>query len=347
MALSRHAHRKDEHLSLAEKFYAAQATSQFDQLRFVHQSLPETAVAAVDLTTHLGALTLPVPIMIEAMTGGSPRTGQVNAQLGTIAAQTGMAVASGSQSIALKDAAAVATFTPLRENNPDGIVFANIGAGHTAHQAQAAVDMLAADALELHVNAAQELVMPEGDRDFTGWLAGIGETVALLDVPVIVKEVGFGMARETLEQLRGVGVQYVDLGGRGGTNFIDIENFRRPNKELAYLDGWGQSTVESLLEARAVPDLAVIATGGVRTPLDVAKALALGANVVGTAGQVLHSLIKTDAATTTQRLLDWQTQLKTLMTLLGVTDLATLRQQALLYAPVLQAYAQQRHLPLK
>lgn len=345
MALSRHAHRKDEHLSLAEKFYTAHATSQFDQLRFIHQSLPEMAVADVRLATHLGPLTLSSPLMIEAMTGGSPRTGKVNAALGRIAAQTGMAVASGSQSIALKDEQAIPTFTVLRENNPDGIVFANIGAGHTAQDAQRVVQMLAANALEVHVNVAQELVMPEGDRDFH-WLDAIGETVALLDVPVIVKEVGFGMARETLHQLANVGVHYVDLGGRGGTNFIDIENFRRPEKELSYLNGWGQSTVESLLEARAVPQLQTIATGGVRHPLDVIKALALGANVVGTAGQVLHSLLKTDEATTTHRLQAWQTELRTIMTLLGAPDLATLRQRPLLYSPELLAYAQQRQLPL-
>lgn len=345
MDLSRHAHRKDEHLSLAEKFYTPEATSQFDQLRFVHQSLPEMALADVDLTTTFGPLTLPMPLLIEAMTGGSPRTGKVNAQLGRIAAATHLAVASGSQSIALQDESAIATFTPLRENNPDGIVFANIGAGHTVAQAQRAVDMLAANALELHVNAAQELVMPEGDRNFD-WLNGIGETVAALDVPVIVKEVGFGMARETLQQLAGVGVQYVDLGGRGGTNFIDIENFRRPRKELDYLDGWGQSTVESLLEARAVPQLTTIATGGVRNPLDAAKALALGANLVGAAGQVLHSLIKTDEATTTAMLLDWKTGLRTIMTLLGVRDLAELQQQKLLYSAELVTYAQQRQLTL-
>jgi len=341
--LSRHAHRKDEHLSLAEKFYQEHAASQFDQLRFVHQSLPEMAVSDVSLQTQLGPLTLPVPLMIEAMTGGSPRTGKVNAMLGRIAAATGMPVASGSQSIALKNAAAVPTFTVLRENNPDGLVFANIGAGHSVAQARAAVAMLAADALEVHVNVAQELVMPEGDRDFH-WLDEIGEIVAALDVPVIVKEVGFGMAHETLAQLANVGVKLVDLGGRGGTNFAQIENFRRPEKELSYLAGWGQSTVESLLETQQAPDLTVIATGGVRQPLDAAKALALGASVVGSAGQVLHSLIKTDEATTTQMLLEWQTGLKTIMTLLGTRNLAALREQQLLLSPELESYCRQRGL---
>ncbi|MDT6980754.1 type 2 isopentenyl-diphosphate Delta-isomerase [Levilactobacillus zymae] len=343
MVLSRHAHRKDEHLSLAEKFYTPQATSQFDQLRFVHQSLPEMAVADTDLTTRLGPLTLPVPLLIEAMTGGSPRTGAVNAQLGRIAARTGLAVASGSQSIALQDDSAIATFTPLRENNPDGLVFANLGAGHTVAQAKRVVDLLAADALELHVNTAQELVMPEGDRSFH-WLDSIGETVAALDVPVIVKEVGFGMAHETLAQLVSVGVRYVDLGGRGGTNFATIENFRRPAKEFDYLTGWGQTTVESLLEAQRVPDLTTIATGGIRQPLDIAKAFALGATVVGSAGQILHSLLKTDEATTVQLLLDWQTGLRTIMTLLGVKTIRELQRQPLLFSPELESYRQQRHL---
>ncbi|WP_143461992.1 type 2 isopentenyl-diphosphate Delta-isomerase [Levilactobacillus enshiensis] len=341
--LSRHAHRKDEHLSLAEKFYTPDATSQFDQLRFVHQSLPEMSVGDVDLQTHLGPLTLPVPLLIEAMTGGSPRTGKVNAALGRIAAATGMPVATGSQSIALQDDAAIATFTPLRENNPDGIVFANMGAGHTVAQAQRVIDMLAADALELHVNVAQELVMPEGDRDFH-WLDSIGEVVAGVSVPVIVKEVGFGMARETLQQLAQVGVRYVDLSGRGGTNFVQIENFRRPEKELRYLDGWGQSTVESLLEAHAVPQLQVVATGGIRQPLDAAKALALGANLVGSAGQILHSLIRTDEARTTAMLREWQTGLRRIMTLLGCYNLADLKQQRLLLSPELESYCRQRHL---
>lgn len=343
MELSRHAHRKDEHLSLAEKFYQPTAASQFDQLRFIHQSLPEMALADVDLTTTLGPLTLPVPFLIEAMTGGSPRTGRVNAQLGRLAAATKMAVASGSQSIALHDDAAIATFTPLRENNPNGIVFANIGGGHTVAQAQAAVDMLAADALEIHVNAAQELVMPEGDRTFY-WLDEIGNIVAALDVPVIVKEVGFGMAHETLTQLAQVGVQFVDLGGRGGTNFITIENFRRANKELDYLADWGQSTVESLFEARQVSTLTTIATGGIRNPLDAAKALALGAHLVGSAGFILHSLIKTDEPTTITALREWQSGLRTIMTLLGVKDLATLQQQTLLRSPALQNYCHQRQL---
>ncbi|ABJ64003.1 type 2 isopentenyl-diphosphate Delta-isomerase [Levilactobacillus brevis] len=343
MDLSRHAHRKDEHLSLAEKFYTPTATSQFDQLRFVHQSLPEISLTDVDFSTQLGPLSLKVPLMIEAMTGGSPRTGVVNAQLGRIAAATGMAVASGSQSIALKDEQAIPTFTSLRENNPDGLVFANIGAGHDVRAAKHAVQMLAANALEIHVNTAQELVMPEGDRDFH-WLDHIGNIVAALDVPVIVKEVGFGMAQETLQKLQHVGVKLVDLGGRGGTNFVDIENFRRHQKELNYLDTWGQSTVESLFEARQQPDLQVIATGGIRQPLDAAKALALGARVVGSAGQILHSLIKTDEATTTAMLLDWQVGLRTIMTLLGTTDLTQLRQQRLLLSPELINYCQQRQL---
>ncbi|MFC6275003.1 type 2 isopentenyl-diphosphate Delta-isomerase [Levilactobacillus tangyuanensis] len=343
MEISRHAHRKDEHFSLAEKFYASTANSQFDELRFMHQSFPEMGLADVSLTTQFGPLTLTNPFLIEAMTGGSPRTGKINAALGRIAAASGVAVASGSQSIALKDESAIESFTPLRENNPDGIVFANIGANHGVAAAKAAVAMLAADALEVHVNTAQELVMPEGDRDFH-WLDEIGNIVAALDVPVIVKEVGFGMARETLEQLVAVGVHYVDVGGRGGTNFAQIENFRRPEKELSYLAGWGQSTVESLLETQTTPELAVIATGGVRQPLDAAKSLALGAQMVGSAGHILHTLLTTDEVTTSTMLTNWQTDLKRIMTLLGHRDLQSLGQEHLLLSPTLLNYCDQRHL---
>ena len=139
-------------------------------------------------------------------------------------------------------------------------------------------------------------------------------------------------------------MRYVDLGGRGGTNFAKIENFRRPHKDLAYFADWGQTTVESLLEAQQVPQLTTIATGGIRTPLDGAKALALGATVVGSAGQILHHLIKTDEAATAEWLLEWQNGLRTIMTLLGARTVKDLTQRPLLKSPELLAYQQQRHL---
>ena len=130
------------------------------------------------------------------------------------------------------------------------------------------------------MNAPQELVMPEGNREFSTWLDNVAAIVQRVDVPVIIKEVGFGMSKELYKDLIDVGVTYVDVSGKGGTNFVTIENERRSNKDMDYLANWGQSTVESLLESSAYQDsLNVFASGGVRTPLDVVKSLALGAKV--------------------------------------------------------------------
>jgi isopentenyl-diphosphate Delta-isomerase len=216
---------------------------------------------------------------------------QLNAQLGQLAQALGVAIASGSQSVALRDPQLVPTFATLRDHDPNGFILANVGAGHHATAAEAAVAMLKANALEIHLNAAQEVVMPEGDRDFM-WQANIKSIIATSQVPIVVKEVGNGLFAKIFSPYNSWGFQFVDVGGRGGTNFATIENARRSGHDFAYLQDWGQTTVESLLEARGL-GLTMLATGGVRSPLDVVKALRLGAHAVGMSGLVLHHLIQT------------------------------------------------------
>ncbi|MCI1985488.1 MAG: type 2 isopentenyl-diphosphate Delta-isomerase [Lactobacillus sp.] len=343
MPESQQSHRKDEHVFLAEKYFRATADAGFEQVRLVHNPLPETAVSDVSVTPHL--FDWQWPFLINAMTGGSQQTGVLNAQLGRIAHALHLPIASGSQSVALREPALAKTFTPLRSENPDGFVLANLGASATWQQAQAAVAMLDANALELHINAIQEAVMPEGDRDFH-WLDAIADIVAHSHVPVIVKEVGNGMTHEALTQLTAIGVQYVDVGGRGGTNFAQIENARRsaPGPWTALAD-FGQSTVESLLEVQASP-LTVIATGGVRSPLDIVKALRLGASAVGISGQVLHWVIQDGEAAAQAQLASWQATLPVLLAALGAADLAALRQLPVVLAPELRNYVAQRQLTL-
>ena len=305
--------------------------------------MPEIAVDNVDLSTHFAGLTLSTPFYIEAMTGGSERTGHINAKLAEIAAATGLAMAVGSQSIALKEPAAASTFTIVRKVNPHGQIFANIGAGHSLDDAQRLVDMVAADALELHINSAQELIMPEGDRDLR-WRDHITEIVNGLSVPVIVKEVGFGMSQETINTLKQMGVQYINVSGRGGTNFARIENERRHHQELSYLSNWGQTTVQSLLEAHAVSNMQIAASGGVRTPLDVLKALILGANAVGVAGHFLRVLMTHDEETLHTYIKDWQSDLRLLYALTGSHTTADLRTVKTVLSPALMNYCQQRNL---
>lgn len=344
---SQQSHRKDEHVSLAEKFHQSSETSSFNQVRILHQSLPELGLSDVDPTTNFAGRKIAYPILIEAMTGGSERTGRLNAQIAQLAAAAHLPMAVGSQSVALKEPELADTFSVVRHHNPDGMVIANIGAGHSVADAQTVVDMISADALQVHINAAQEVIMPEGDREFY-WLDQLAAIVAKLDLPVIVKEVGFGMTAKTVQKLMAIGVEYVDLSGRGGTSFAQIENFRRPEKEMAYLDDWGLTTTESLLEMRKLSTRPVIiASGGIQTPLDAIKALALGADVAGMAGEVLHHLITTDYPSTEDWLLHWLQDFKALMLLTGSKTVKDLRKQSMVFSPELESFARQRFISLE
>ena len=342
MSQSQQSHRKDEHVSLAEKYFHGEQPNDFDQVRIRHDALPETAVDQVDLSTTVGQWHWDSPLYIEAMTGGSKQTGELNARLGKIAAACGLPIATGSQSVAIKAPQVASTFASICRENSNGLVFGNLGAAHSLEAAHTAIQMINANALELHLNVVQEIVMPEGDRDFK-WLANISKIVAELDCPVIVKEVGFGISRPTMQQLYAAGVRYLDLGGHGGTNFVDIENRRRPLRDMAYLHGFGLSTVESLLSVQDHPsDLTILAAGGVRNPLDVIKALMLGADAVGIAGVVLHALLHHPDDEVIAMLQAWQDQLKLLLALIGVTNIADITKIAdkLIFSPELVNYKQ-------
>lgn len=273
--------RKNEHVEIAMAQSDA-PQSDFDRVRFVHHSIPNINVDEVDLTSRTTDFDMTYPIYINAMTGGSEWTKQINAKLAVVARETGLAMAVGSTHAALRNPKMAESFSIARQTNPEGIIFSNVGADVPVDKAVEAVSLLDAQALQIHVNAPQELVMPEGNREFSTWLDNVAAIVQRVDVPVIIKEVGFGMSKELYKDLIDVGVTYVDVSGKGGTNFVTIENERRSNKDMDYLANWGQSTVESLLESSAYQDsLNVFASGGVRTPLDVVKSLALGAKAVG------------------------------------------------------------------
>lgn len=342
MPQNQQSHRKDEHVSLAEKYYQTSTLNSFDQVRIRHDALPELAVTDVQLTTKVGQWHWSSPLYIEAMTGGSPYTGKLNARLGKIAAACDLPMATGSQSVAIKAPELADTFAVARQANPTGLIFGNLGAGHSLAAAKTAVAMLHADALELHLNTVQEIVMPEGDRDFH-WLANIQAITNQLAVPVIAKEVGFGISRPTMTKLYQAGVRYLDLGGRGGTNFVKIENRRRPDRDMAYLADFGLTTVESLLAVQDHPqDLTILASGGVRHPLDILKALLLGADAVGMAGTILHALLHHTDDEVISMLTDWQRQLKGLMTLVGADSVEALHQMKdkVLLSPELVQYKQ-------
>lgn len=317
--------RKDEHVSLAKAFHKDRP-SDFDHVHLIHRSFPQVTVDDISITSEMASLPLKTPFFINAMTGGSEKTKQINEQLATLARETSLAMATGSVSIALKDPSVQDSFTIVRKTNPTGMILANVGAGSSLEQAQRAIDLLEANALQIHVNAPQELVMPEGDRDFRYWLEDIAKIASTLYIPVIVKEVGFGMTRETIQQLIDCGITSIDVSGQGGTSFTQIENARRKKREFGYLDLYGLSTVQSLLEANEVPyPYEFIASGGIRQAYDIFKALALGANAVGISGTILTHLLTKGLDETILLVQQWQSELTTLYAMTGSKTTAQTR----------------------
>ena len=338
--------RKDQHVMLASQQYSKESARDFEETRFVHQSLPQLKVEDVDYSTSIAGLDLQTPFFINAMTGGTKETGRINRTLGILGFLAKIPVASGSVSAAIKDPAVADTFSVIRRENPKGIIFANLGAHHNVENAKRAVDLLEANALQIHVNAPQEILMPEGDRDFSNWLSNIETLVREIEVPIIVKEVGFGMSRETVKQLASVGVKTVDISGTGGTDFVKIEDHRRPYDRYPYMHGWGQSTVISLTEALSLPSQErpeIVASGGIKNAMDIVKSLSIGAQLVGLSNHFLQMVRKEkgiEDVLMNVRIMEEQT--KKVMAMLGAKNLDELRQKDLILGPAVQNWCQAR-----
>ncbi|MEB6801333.1 type 2 isopentenyl-diphosphate Delta-isomerase [Staphylococcus saprophyticus] len=339
--------RKNEHVEIA--MAQGDATiSDFDEIRFVHHSIPSVDVDDIDLTSQLKDFTLDQPLYINAMTGGSEWTKQINDKLAVIARETGIAMAVGSTHAALRNSKMASSFSIVRDTNPNGIIFSNVGADVPVDKAVESVKLLDAQALQVHVNAPQELVMPEGNRTFSTWMENLAQIVSRVDVPVIVKEVGFGMSKETIKSLNEIGVRYVDVSGRGGTNFVDIENERRTYKDMDYLGLWGQTTVESLLESASYQqDMDILASGGVRTPLDAVKCLALGASAVGMSRPFLNQVENYGITETLNYTEQFTDHMKKIMTMLDVKTIKDLKQTQMVFSPKLQSWIEQRGLDIR
>ncbi|MFE4263117.1 type 2 isopentenyl-diphosphate Delta-isomerase [Streptomyces sp. NPDC056883] len=336
------AQRKDDHVRLAiEQQDTRSGINQFDEVSFVHHALAGIDRPDVSLATTFAGISWQVPLYINAMTGGTVKTGAINRDLAIAARETGVAIASGSVHAYFKDPSCVDTFRVLRQENPDGFVMANVNATASVENARRGIDLLEANALQIHINTAQETAMPEGDRSFGSWISQIEKIVSAVDVPVIVKEVGNGLSRETVLTLQQLGVRVADLGGRGGTDFARIENGRRELGDYAFLDNWGQSTAACLLDARGA-GLPVLASGGVRNPLDVARALALGASGVGASGVFLRTLLDGGVEALIAQLTNWLDQLAALQTMLGARTPADLAHCDVLIQGTLRSFCADR-----
>lgn len=314
--------RKDDHVKYALSLEDSE--NDFQAVQFIHNSLPQLNWDDVSTTSHYFGRDFKYPIYINAMTGGSEKTKAINRKLAMIAKTFDLAISVGSQHVALDEPHLEDTFKIIRETYPEAFIIGNVSANATVDQAHRAIAMLDANALGIHINVAQELTMDEGDRDFGHWLDNIKAIVQAVSVPVVVKEVGFGMSYQTIQTLHDAGVKRVDVSGKGGTNFIAIENARSVKKRYDYLANWGISPVASLLMSDPLKDdVERLASGGVKTPLDVIKLLRLGAHGVGMSKLFLEAV--QDETTMIQTIEDFLEDLKKVMILVGAGDMRTLR----------------------
>ncbi len=295
-----HDHRKADHIriNLEENVQFPTVTNGFERYRLVHQALPELNLHEINTCVELLGKTLQVPLLISSMTGGTEAALALNRNLAIGTQARGIAMGLGSQRTGIEQTETAGTFR-VRDVAPEILLFANLGAvqlnyRYGVEQCRRAVEMIEADALILHLNPLQEAVQADGDWNWSGLLDKIEQVVRDLGVPVVAKEVGWGISETTARQLKGVGVAVIDVAGSGGTSWTEVEYHRATSDAFrklarAFAD-WGIPTAESLLMAqRGAPGLPLIASGGMRTGIETAKALAMGATAVGVASSFLKA----------------------------------------------------------
>jgi isopentenyl-diphosphate delta-isomerase len=291
--------RKADHIRInLEEDVRSGLKTGLDRLRFNHNPIPELNLSEVDASQLFLKKPLAAPILISSMTGGTDEAAEINRKLAEAAQATGVAMGLGSQRAAIEDPRLAPSFQ-VRAKAPDILLIANLGAvqlnyGYTIDHCLRAVEMIEADALFLHLNALQEALQPEGDVNFSGLLKKIETVCRKLEVPVIAKEVGWGIPGSAARSLVDAGVRAIDVAGAGGTSWSQVEMHRARNPRQAALAArfidWGIPTVDAIVEVRAtLPAVPLIASGGLRRGLDIAKCLALGANVGGMASPFLKA----------------------------------------------------------
>ncbi|HJW90236.1 MAG TPA: type 2 isopentenyl-diphosphate Delta-isomerase [Anaerolineales bacterium] len=331
--------RKSDHIRInLEEDVHSGLTTGLEYYRFIHQALPEIDLEQVDLSTEIFGRQLQAPILISSMTGGTQQAAEINRILAMAAQETGIAMGLGSQRAAVEQPELASTFQ-VREYAPDVLLFANLGAvqlnyGYNLDHCRRAVDMIAADALVLHLNALQEAVQPEGDTRFGGLIHKIEAICRGLHVPVIAKEVGWGISEKAARMLSNAGVAAIDVAGAGGTSWSQVEMYRSKNESQARLAAafidWGIPTADAILQVRkAAPVVLVFASGGIRGGLDIAKCIALGASLGGMAGPFLKAAADS-LESVIQTIQEVRRELQVCMFAAGAGDLASLRRTPLI-----------------
>jgi isopentenyl-diphosphate delta-isomerase len=328
--------RKSDHIKInLEQDVRSALTTGLENYHFIHEALPELDLNRIDPSLKLFDKRLAAPILISSMTGGTEEAGEINQRLAEAAQEVGVAMGVGSQRAALEHPEQVSTFSITRKVAPDILLFANLGAvqlnyGYTIDHCRRAVDMIQADALILHLNPLQEAVQDAGDVNFAGLAKKIEAVCKQIEVPVIAKEVGWGISEKTAKLLADCGVSAIDVAGAGGTSWSQVEMHRAPDEFTRQLAatfvGWGIPTADSIINVKkAVPEMTVFASGGIKDGLDIAKCNALGATLGGMAGGFLKAAaVSTEKAVEMMKLT--KRQIEVTMFAAGVGSLEGLAQ---------------------
>ncbi len=332
--------RKADHIriNLEKDVQFPRLTTGLEHYRFVHQALPELDLSEINTSVDLFGKTLSAPVLISSMTGGTDIAHRINQHLAEAAQANHIAMGLGSQRAAIERPELAYSYQ-VRNVAPDILLFANIGAvqlnyGYGPEQCQRAVDMVEADALILHFNVLQEAVQPEGDTNFAGLLAKVEHVCKSMNVPVIAKEVGWGFSEQNARDLANAGVAAIDVAGSGGTSWSEVEYHRAPNafhaRVAASFADWGIPTAEAIQYAvKGAPGKKVIASGGLRDGIDIAKCVALGATAGGLAGPFLKAA-DLSAEAVDQLIRELSAQIRIAMLCSGARSIAELQKIPLL-----------------
>ncbi len=331
----RTAKRKSSHVDLVlNKNINYLKSTGLEKYEFVHNALPEIDFAEIDTGTKFLSHKFSAPIVVSSMTGGYERAGRINSAIAELCKERGIGMGVGSQRQALQNSDYIETFKVVRRVARDIFVMGNIGAAQVADgmalkEVEKIIDMVEADALAIHLNALQEFIQPEGDRNFRGVLKGISRLVHKIGIPVIVKETGAGIGASSARKLVDAGVSAIDVSGAGGTSWAAIESLRRDDSRIGTkFWNWGIPTAEALVQVNALKSrrkFKLISSGGIRDGLDVAKSIALGADLCAGAQPFLRALDNEGIKGLLKEFDTWVEELKGVMFLTGSRNLVQLR----------------------
>jgi isopentenyl-diphosphate Delta-isomerase len=336
--------RKKEHIKICLEEDVETNKAGFEDVTLIHNSLPDMSLSEIDTSVEFLGKKLKMPLIIAALTGGAEESEQINKDLAAVANKKGIGFSLGSQRAMIENPESKSTYC-VRDVAPDVLLFGNIGIYQLkkipSSKIKDALDCVGADALCVHINPSQEIYQKEGDSDFKGSYSSLKNLCKELNYPIVAKEVGFGISREVSLKLKESGVKAIDVGGFGGTNWLVIDALRS-NRDFSSFVDWGIPTPISILESKT--GLPLIATGGLRNGLDIAKSIALGADMCGMALPFLR-ILKEKGKKGVEEFIDKvQMELKTAMILTGARNIAELKKSKYVLSGKTKDWADQRKL---